>query len=611
MEKIKVLVVGDLFLDRYFYYDPCLGSPSLETGIKPVVAIRESFAPGAAGNVAKDLSLFGSDVRIVSVVGEDGNAFELIKVLQKQKVDTSFLVRTLERPTPLYTKIINVKTGKEDLPRIDLLPTTPISKRVVDELVEKLNQNLEWANAIVIIDQMEEPSLGIITKEVKNLLDKAKTKASKRFFVDSRSRAYAFEGYILKPNLKEFKKIASHLRLLDDSNLPMQIIAQRYALKASRMLESNLIITASDDGAYVVENGEISRIFSTPVDVMDVTGGGDAFMAAMITAEFLNRDADSGDLVKAASIGLKAGNLCVSQQGTGEFGIDDVLKLPDPKIEKVLSGEIFVNHPKDVSGFKFALFDFDGTLSLLREGWQSIMKEVMIKAITDGENLPEEKLLKIENDVEDYIDRTTGQQTILQMMNLEQMVRNYGFVPKDKVKTPIEYKNIYNRRLKKVVRERLEDGERRDYLVRGSHEFLIDLRKSGIKLLAASGTDLEDVVEEAEILGIKGFFDAGIYGAVGADYKKHTKEAVIRRLLIKNKLKGEELVVFGDGPVEISIGKIFGAFTVGVASDEKRGHGWNLKKFQRLKGVGADILIPDFTVKDDLEKMLLHVTPIK
>ncbi|MGC8545965.1 MAG: PfkB family carbohydrate kinase [Athalassotoga sp.] len=603
----KVLVIGDLFLDRYFYYDPNYGSPSLETGIRPIVAIRESFAPGAAGNVAKDFALFGADVRIVSAIGDDGNGFELVRALKARKVDTNFLVITSDRPTPVYSKFINTETNKEDLPRVDLLPTESISKKVIDELLQKLNQSLEWADTIVILDQMDDPDLGVITEEVKDLLGKARMKMFKPFFVDSRSRPYAFEGYTIKPNLKEFEKMASHPHLLDAPNLPPQIIVQRYAIKVSQMLRSDLVITASEDGAYVVENGELFRIFSMPVDVVDVTGAGDAFMAAMVVTYLNGRN----DLVKSAVIGLKAGNLCVSQHGTGEFDIDDVLKLPDPKVEKVLSEKIFVNHPKNTGKFKFALFDFDGTLSLLREGWQSIMKEMMIEEITGDKNLPEEDFLKIEREIEDYIERTTGQQTILQMMDLEKMVRNYGFVSENKIKTPMEYKKIYNQRLKEVVKERIKNGRLNEYLLKGSYEFLTDLKNHGIKILTASGTDLEDVLEESELLGIKYFFDGGIYGAVGADYKEHTKEMVIKRLIDKNNLNGSELVIFGDGPVEISVGKNFDAFTVGVASDEKKGYGWNLKKFQRLKDVGADLLIPDFTVKVALEKIFLHISKQK
>ncbi len=594
--KKKVLVIGDLFLDHYFYYDPNLGSPSLETGIKPITAIREAFAPGAAGNVAKDLALLGADVRIISAIGDDGNGFELVRSLKARKVDTNFLVIISDRSTPVYTKFINVKTNKEDLPRVDLLPIKPIDEKTSDKIIKYMDQNLEWADAVVILDQIENPEIGLLTDKIKRFLDMAKDKYSKPFFVDSRSRPYDFEGYILKPNLKEFEKIASYLHL-GDPNLPLQITVQRYAIEVSQILGSNLVITASEDGAYVVEDGKIFRIFSIPVEVVDVTGAGDAFMAAMV----INKDGKS--LLESASYGLKAGNLCVRERGTGEIGIEDLARIPDPEIKRVSSKEIFVNHPKNARNFKFALFDFDGTLSLLREGWQKIMKDVMIEEITGGNKLPEDELSKIEREVEDYIERTTGQQTILQMMVLAKMVEDYNLVPKEMIKTPFEYKKIYNERLKKIVRERIDKSQSKKYLLEGAFEFLEDLKGHGIKMLLSSGTDLEDVVEEAELLGIKDFFDE-IYGAIGADYKNHTKEMVIRRLIDENKIKGSELVIFGDGPVEISIGKDAGSFTVGVASDEKRGSGWNLKKFKRLKNTGADILIPDFTVRDDLEIIL-------
>lgn len=596
--KKKVLVIGDLFLDHYFYYDPNLGSPSLETGIKPVIAIRESFAPGAAGNVAKDLALLGADVKIVSVIGDDGNGFELVRALKARKVDTKFLVITSERSTPVYSKFINIETNREDLQRVDLLPIKPIDENTSDKIIKYMGQNLEWADSVVILDQMEDPQIGILTKKVEEFIDTAKSKYSKSFFVDSRSRPYDFEGYILKPNLTEFEKIASYLHLVDDPDLPSQITVQRYATKVSQTLGSNLVITASEDGAYVVEGEKIFRIFSMPVEVVDVTGAGDAFMAAMAISKI-----DGRALLESASYGLKAGNLCVRERGTGEIGIEDLNRSPDPKIEEVLSKEIFVNHPKNARNFKFALFDFDGTLSLLREGWQKIMKDVMIEEITGGKTLPEDELSKIEREVEDYIESTTGQQTILQMMDLVKMVESYNLVPREMIKTPTQYKSIYNQRLKKIVRGRIDKSQSKRYLLRGAYEFLEDLKDHGIKMLLSSGTDLEDVVEEAGILGIKDFFNE-IYGAVGADYKNHTKEMVIRHLIDENKIKGSELVIFGDGPVEISIGKDVGSFTVGVASDEKRGFGWNLKKFKRLKDVGADILIPDFTVRDDLKIIL-------
>jgi len=256
-----------------------------------------------------------------------------------------------------------------------------------------------------------------------------------------------------------------------------------------------------------------------------------------------------------------------------------------------------------VGNIKFVLFDFDGTLSLLREGWQSIMKPLMMEAITGEKNLPGVDFEKLLRSIEDYIDRTTGQQTILQMENLEKMVRDYGLVSKDEVKTPFEYKALYNSKLKRVVKERMQEDDPSKYLLKGSFEFLKAFSDREVTLLLTSGTDIEDVEEESKFLGVYDFFTGGVYGA-GRDYKKHSKKKVIKNLLHRNSLTGEELLVVGDGPVEISVGRSFGAFTIGVASDEKQGYGWNLKKFQRLKKCGAHILIPDFTVKNELMNIL-------
>jgi len=81
-KDIQFLVVGVVFLDHYIHYDPTLESSSLETGLKPMVAIKESFSPGGAGNVAKALSFLGARVNLIGVTGEDGNAFELVEHLR-------------------------------------------------------------------------------------------------------------------------------------------------------------------------------------------------------------------------------------------------------------------------------------------------------------------------------------------------------------------------------------------------------------------------------------------------------------------------------------------------------------------------------------------------
>ncbi len=243
--------------------------------------------------------------------------------------------------------------------------------------------------------------------------------------------------------------------------------------------------------------------------------------------------------------------------------------------------------------FKHALFDFDGTISLLREGWQHIMHPVCVEAIC-GEHPPTPE---IEAAVTEMIDETTGIQTILQMERLVEMVRAHGLVPADQILDARGYKHIYNERLMAPVRARLaqiESGEktREEFTLAGAREMLHALHERGLTLYIFSGTDRQDVVNEAEHLGAAQYFDE-IWGALGS-IEEYSKEKVLKELIAKHDLHGSEVLILGDGPVEIRNGRENGCVTIAVASDEVNGHGWNRPKAERLKNAGADIAIPDF-----------------
>jgi phosphoglycolate phosphatase-like HAD superfamily hydrolase len=131
-------------------------------------------------------------------------------------------------------------------------------------------------------------------------------------------------------------------------------------------------------------------------------------------------------------------------------------------------------------------------------------------------------------------------------------------------------------------------------LVPGTLAALAALRERGVELYLASGTDENYVREEAELLGLDPFFSRHIYGALD-DYRSFSKQMVIEKILRDNQVEGSRLVGFGDGYVEIDNIKQAGGIAVAVASDEASRNGkpdpW---KRDRLIGVGADIVIPDF-----------------
>ncbi|NOX44294.1 MAG: HAD family hydrolase [Caldiserica bacterium] len=242
---------------------------------------------------------------------------------------------------------------------------------------------------------------------------------------------------------------------------------------------------------------------------------------------------------------------------------------------------------------RHALFDFDGTISLIRAGWQGVMAPLMVEALRDtpkGRELGEAELERL---VRDYIAESTGIQTIHQMIWLAERVAEFGGTPRD----PREYKRIYNERLLAHIAGRLSSlregrAAPEEFTVPGARELLEALRARGVRCYLASGTDEIYVREEAELLGVAGYF-SGIYGAQ-EDWKRFSKRMVIERILREHGLSGEEFVAFGDGFVEIQEAKAVGGIAVGVASDEGNPGRLDPWKRERLVRAGADLVVPDF-----------------
>lgn len=241
---------------------------------------------------------------------------------------------------------------------------------------------------------------------------------------------------------------------------------------------------------------------------------------------------------------------------------------------------------------RYALFDFDGTLSLIREGWQDVMVPMMVDTIrTETETAESEDDLR--RYVREYVYRLTGKQTIYQMFQLAEEVERRGGTPHE----PLHYKREYHRRLDQRIEgriARLASGatEPDDLMVPGARAMLKGIRERGVPCFLASGTDEEFVRAEADALRISSFFEE-IFGAQD-DYLRFSKAMVIGNLIDRRRLSGEELLVVGDGYVEIANAREVGAVAVGVASNEARRTGLDKWKRRRLIDAGADVIVPDF-----------------
>ena len=258
--------------------------------------------------------------------------------------------------------------------------------------------------------------------------------------------------------------------------------------------------------------------------------------------------------------------------------------------------------PVSAASATVALFDFDGTLSLIRSGWMNVMVPMMIDVLAacrTGESVAELRQV-----VEDFVWRLTGQETIYQMIRLAEEVRRRGGEPLD----PLAYKRRYLDLLWEVIRDRVEDlragrcaPDR--YLVPGARKLLEELRGRGLRLYLASGTDEAYMKEEAALLDVARYFDGGVYGALD-DYKSFSKRILVERILRLPEMLGSHLVGFGDGYVEIEEVKRVGGVAVGVASNEPACLEIDDWKRRRLIGAGADYIVPNFLALDALRQAL-------
>ena len=266
---------------------------------------------------------------------------------------------------------------------------------------------------------------------------------------------------------------------------------------------------------------------------------------------------------------------------------------------------IEIVNPHHVRGpFRAAIFDFDGTLSLLRRNWQDVMIPMMVEILAATGT--SESRAELHAHVEEFVMRLNGKQTIYQMIQLAEEVAKRGGTPR----APLDYKHQYHDLLWQQVEGRVE-GVRsgrvpaEEMTVPGSAALLSSLRKGGLELFLASGTDQKYVRDEVSVLGLAGFFGPHIYGALD-DYKKFSKAMIIEQMIKGALVPGKQIVGFGDGFVEIEEVKKVGGLAIGVASNEESRSGINDWKRQRLIRAGADVIVGDYSELEELLATIGH-----
>jgi len=314
--KLRVLVVGDVCLDRWCRYDPDAAEPSRETGIPRTGIVETIVTPGAGGTVANNLSSLGAArVAVMGAIGQDGFGFELERALTHRRIDYSLLVATPEIQTFTYTKVINSETGIEDKARVDFINNGPLPSDAEDQLIAQFSSVYEDFDAIVVSDQAETDEGGVVTTALREVInDVAERRPEMPVVVDSRRRIGYFRGVIAKPNQDEADAACQSLFGQKDYERLRQEIGAK-----------PLVVTQGEDGALLITDDGATHVSGPETgEAIDVCGAGDAFAAGMALAT-----AAGAEPAQAVQLGVVAAGITVMKPGTGTATPEEVLAAID------------------------------------------------------------------------------------------------------------------------------------------------------------------------------------------------------------------------------------------------------------------------------------------
>jgi rfaE bifunctional protein kinase chain/domain len=620
-QELSIGVIGDLCVDAYYFLREEPAEISVETG-KPVYSVENYyFDLGGAANVAINLKRLGAgNVELFGLAGEDPFGRVLDQALRDAGITGRVITQKERWATHVYTKIY--KSGEEE-PRLDMGNFNVPSEASQDALLAALATALPRLDAVIINEQtlrgfhapyFQEKLLALINTHNEETL----------WLCDSRNLNDVYTNTLHKLNEREAAALYNSYHAAEDAADPADARTLRTIIAwLCGHWGKPVVVTRGAEGALAFDGGDFYETAGLHIiNRVDTVGAGDAFLSAMTLCLAAGLPLDQA---------LEAGNFSagVSVQKlfqTGHPDLGEVLSIseapdyrynPDladnPRNARYIEGtEIEIIAAVDSRTPGIVVFDHDGTISTLRVGWEKVMEDTMLRCVLGDSyaGASTKQYAKALEEARDFISRTTGIQTLVQMQGLAEMVRAFGAVPEDQILDPAGYKRIYNAQLMKMVEKKMihiREGRLspEDCVIKGAVAFLRRLHGAGVTLYLASGTDEEDVRREAALLGYGSLFER-IYGSVG-NIAEDPKRAVLKKIMAGiGELPPDRrrCAVFGDGPVELREARKNGAAAIGLVSNEEQRFGVNPLKRSRLILAGADLLIPDFSWADELVSYL-------
>jgi len=309
--RLRIAVVGDFFLDKYLDVEPSLAEPSLETGkvAHQVVGIRHS--PGAAGTVVSNLAALGAGrLHAVGYTGDDGESYDLRNDLAALQCDTCHLHVAPDRLTPTYLKPRDRTDASlaGEHSRYDTKNRTPTPKSVEAQVIGSLDALLPEVDAVIALDQVEEPDCGVVTAAVfAALADRAGRRQDVIFWGDSRRRIRQYHGVIIKPN--QFEAVGWQ-NPPPDAKVDFDRLQE--SLEHLRSEIGAPVCATRGAAGLVVTDPELTIVPGVRVEgPIDPTGAGDSTTAGAVLAL-----AAGATLAEAALVGNLVASITIQQLAT-------------------------------------------------------------------------------------------------------------------------------------------------------------------------------------------------------------------------------------------------------------------------------------------------------
>ena len=625
-KSLSVAVIGDVCLDLY-YHSHQSSELSVETGLPVQQVSSYTSSPGGAAQVAALCKSIGfGRVELFGVIGEDAFGREIRRIMDGAEVSCDHLLTQEQHwDTHVYHKFFE---GKEELPRYDFGSNNSLSAAVEKNLISYIRDSVDSFDVIIINQQQKK---GLHTPSFISLLNACiqESKNPTKWICDARHLHKEYPHCMHKMNFSESKHLVKELALTLDTSQHNSDQALVFAL--AKYWQYPVIITMGQYGAIAHDTHALYEENGIHIiKEVDAVGAGDAFLAGLALSV-----AGKSSLQDALHVANLAAGVFIQPsvfpEGLTQAALLDLgrdvdhtynynlaqdfrraVYYKDSEIE-IINVNLLYSRKKEFP--KYAIFDLDGTISSLREGWEVVMRESMLEFIAGPTymRLSVDELRSLNEKIEILIKKTTGVQTIIQMVEMCHLIRDFGYVKVEDMFTPDEYKELYANKIRAQVKRkigRFNSGalHLEDFTIKGALAFVQKLRDEGVTVYLASGTDQTDVIHELQEFGYSHLFNGGIFGSVG-DTENDPKKLVMQTIRERIEQDGGELqqgdcVVFGDGPVEIREGRKQGFVTVGLVSDEKQRYGMNLNKRERLILAGADFLLPDYSWSSELYAML-------